>query len=91
MEYEFLKLCENIKMKRPNFKVKYGPVLRSGNTSDDLGKTGIDPFKKEDPVVVLQEHIVVNDMRLVDILKRNDPDNTLEVTPEVFMSALEAS
>nr|KAG5700879.1 hypothetical protein BaRGS_012286 [Batillaria attramentaria] len=90
VEYEFLRVVEDTKMKRPNFKVKYGPVMRAGNTLDDLGKPGIDPFKKKkDPVVILQEHIVVNDMRLVDILKRYDPDGGLSVTPQDFMAALE--
>jgi len=76
-------------MKKPNFKVTFGPVLRTGNTVDDLGKMGIDPKKKVAPILVLQEHIVVNDTRLLDILKRFDPDQTLLVTPEDFMAAIE--
>ncbi|XP_063426854.1 leucine-rich repeat-containing protein 74B-like [Mytilus trossulus] len=89
VEYEFLRICEDIKMKKPDFKVSFGPVLRTGNTSDDLGKMGIDPKKKVAPILVLQEHIVVNDMRLLDILKRYDSDQTLLVTPEDFMAAIE--
>ncbi|XP_069118143.1 leucine-rich repeat-containing protein 74B-like isoform X2 [Argopecten irradians] len=89
VEFEFLRICEDIKMKRPNFKVTHGPILRSGNTMEDLGKPAIDPFKRKDPVMVLQDHIVVNDMRLLDILKRHDPDETLQVTPEQFMAALD--
>ena len=76
-------------MKKPNFKVTFGPVLRTGNTVDDLGKMGIDPKKKVAPILVLQEHIVVNDTRLLDILKRFDPDQTLLVTPEDFMAVIE--
>ncbi|XP_021367603.1 leucine-rich repeat-containing protein 74B-like isoform X2 [Mizuhopecten yessoensis] len=89
VEFEFLRICEDIKMKRTNFKVTHGPILRSGNTMEDLGKPAIDPFKRKDPVMVLQDHIVVNDMRLLDILKRHDPNETLEVTPEQFMAALD--
>jgi hypothetical protein len=63
--FEFLRICEDIKMKKPNFKVTFGPVLRTGNTVDDLGKMGIDPKKKVAPILVLQEHIVVNDTRLL--------------------------
>ena len=90
VEYEFLRVLEDTKMKRPNFVCKYGPVMRAGNTLDDIGKPAIDPFsKKKEPVVILQEHIVVNDGRLVDILKRYDPTGTFSVTPEDFMAALE--
>ncbi|XP_076464233.1 uncharacterized protein LOC143296277 [Babylonia areolata] len=90
VEYEFLRVLEDTKMKRPNFVCRYGSVMRAGNTIDDLGKPGIDPFKdKKDPVVILQEHIIVNDMRLIDILKRYDPTGNFSVTPEDFMAALE--
>ena len=77
-------------MKRANFVCKYGPVMCAGNTLDDIGKPAIDPFnKKKEPVVILQEHIIVNDVRLVDILKRYDPTGAFSVTPEDFMAALE--
>ena len=90
MEYEFLRVLEDTKMKRVNFMCKYGPVMRAGNTLDDIGKPGIDPFnKKKEPVVILQEHIVVNDMRLINILQRYDPTGAFSVTPEDFMAALE--
>ncbi|KAL8619683.1 hypothetical protein ACOMHN_019738 [Nucella lapillus] len=90
VEYEFLRVVEDTRMKRPNFVCRYGSVMRAGNTIDDLGKPGIDPFKnKKDPVVILQEHIVVNDTRLVDILKRYDASGSLSVSPEDFMAALE--
>lgn len=89
VEFEFLRICEDIKIKKPNFKVSFGPVLRAGNTSDDISKMGIDPNKKVAPILVLQEHIVVNDMRLLDILKRYDTEQTLLVTPEVFIAAIE--
>jgi len=91
VEYEFLRICEEIARKKPNFKVLHGPILRSGNTSEDLGKKAIDPFKKKDPVMVLDEHIVVNDLRLVDILRRHDPDESLCVTPEQFIASLDVS
>lgn len=92
VEYEFLRVAEDTKMKRPNFVVKHGPVMRAGNTLDDLGKPGIDPFKKKkEPVVILNEHIVVNDLRLVDILQRYDPSGAFSVTPEDFLTALEVS
>ena len=90
VEYEFLRVLEDTKMKRANFVCKYGPVMRAGNTLDDIGKPAIDPFnKKKEPVVILQEHIIVNDVRLVDILKRYDPTGAFSVTPEDFMAALE--
>lgn len=91
VEFEFLRICEDIRMKRPEFKVSHGPILRSGNTMEDLGKPAIDPFKRKDPIMVLQDHIVVNDMRLLDILKRHDPEGNLMVTPEQFVAALDVS
>lgn len=88
VEFEFLQLTEEIKHKRPEITIQYGPVLRSGNTTEDLGKSGIDP-KKKAPVMVLKEHILINDMRLLDILKRYDPDETFTVDPQQFMSAID--
>ncbi|XP_046372075.2 leucine-rich repeat-containing protein 74B-like [Haliotis rufescens] len=89
VEYEFLRILEDIRKKKSTFKVTHGPVMRAGNTLEDLGKKAIDPFKKKEPVIILKEHIVVNDMRLVDILKRYDPDGRLSVSPEDFVAALD--
>ena len=44
---------------------------------------------KKEPVVILKEHIVVNDMRLLDILQRMDESGSLCVTAEDFITALE--
>ncbi|XP_064602827.1 leucine-rich repeat-containing protein 74B-like [Liolophura sinensis] len=89
VEYEFLRVVEDIRLKRPDFRVINGPVLRSGNTLEDIGKPAIDPYRKKEPVMVLNEHIVVNDMRLLDVLKRYDPDNSFSVTAEEFLAALD--
>ncbi|KAK7103733.1 leucine-rich repeat-containing protein 74B-like [Littorina saxatilis] len=90
VEYEFLRVLEDTKMKRANFVCRYGQVMRAGNTIDDLGKPGIDPLKKKkQPVVILQEHIEINDMRLIDILRRYDTSGFHTVTPEHFIAALE--
>ncbi|XP_035826749.1 leucine-rich repeat-containing protein 74A [Aplysia californica] len=90
IEYEFLRTVEDIKTNRPNFRVRYGPIMRAGNTLDDISKPAIDIDRiKKEPVVILKEHIVVNDMRLLDILKRYDEDNSLSITAEDFITALE--
>ncbi|KAK3093805.1 hypothetical protein FSP39_020448 [Pinctada imbricata] len=90
VEFEFLRVCEDIKAKRPNIKILHGPVLRAGNTADDLGKPGVDLNpKKKDPVVVLKEHIVVNDYRLLDILKRYDPEGSMTLEPDHFLAAID--
>ena len=92
MEFEFLRVVEDIKLKKPTFVVLHGPAMRSGNTIGDLGKTAVEPFKQnKEPVIILQEHIVVNDMRLIDILKRYDLENQLSVSPEQFIAALDVS
>ncbi|KAL3874329.1 hypothetical protein ACJMK2_037359 [Sinanodonta woodiana] len=89
VEFEFLRIVEEIKSKKVNFTTKHGPVLRSGNTAEDIGKPAIDPFKRKEPILLLKEHIVVNDMRLVEVLKNYDPDGKLSVTPEDFIHAVE--
>ncbi|KAK3576783.1 hypothetical protein CHS0354_014604 [Potamilus streckersoni] len=89
VEFEFLRIIEEIKSKKVNFTAKYGPVLRSGNTAEDIGKPAIDPFKRKEPILLLKEHIVVNDMRLVEVLKHYDPEGKLSVTPEDFIHAVE--
>lgn len=89
IEFEFLRIFEDIKLKKPNFKLIHGPVISSGNTADDLGKRAVHPYKKKEPVLILDEHIVVNDMRLLDILQKYDTDGTFQVTPEDFVRAVE--
>lgn len=89
IEFEFLRIFEDIKSKKPNFKLTHGPVLSSGNTADDLGKPAVHPYKKKEPVLILDQHIVVNDMRLLDILKKYDPDGAFQVTPDDFVKAVE--
>jgi hypothetical protein len=53
VEFEFLKVLEDTLVKRPNFKCKYGLVMRSGNTLEDLGKRAIDPFKYDNDHTVI--------------------------------------
>ncbi|GFN99153.1 leucine-rich repeat-containing protein 74b-like, partial [Plakobranchus ocellatus] len=90
VEYEFLRTVEDIRSNRPDFRVKHGPLMRAGNTLDDISKPAIDLDRmKKEPVVILKEHIVVNDLRLLDILKRYDEDNSLSISAEDFISALE--
>ena len=88
MEYEFLRTAEEIGKRREGFKALHGPVLRSGNTPEDIGKPAIDPYPR-DPLIILQEHIIVNDFRILDILQRADEQKLLSVTPEQFSQALE--
>ena len=88
VEYEFLRVSEEVARRREGFTATHGPVLRSGNTPEDIGKPAIDPYPK-DPLIVLRDHIVVNDFRILDILKRHDAEGMLSVTPEQFTIALE--
>ncbi|KAL5008650.1 hypothetical protein ScPMuIL_014231 [Solemya velum] len=89
VEFEFLRICEDIKLKKPDFKVIHGYVMRSGNTIDDIGKPSIDPFKKTEPVLVLREHIVINDDRVVNVLQRYDTDANQTVTSDEFLAAID--
>jgi hypothetical protein len=90
VEFEFLRLVTEIKKKRP-FNVIHGSLLRSGNTTSDIGKASIDPISNNDPLLILREHIVVNDTRIFDILKRYDEQETYSVEPEQFAAALQVS
>ena len=83
-----MRLLDAIDRKLADFRSMHGPVLRVGNTAGDIGKRAVDPGRK-DPMIALREHLVVNDTRIVDILKSFDPDDTLTVTSEQFASALE--
>lgn len=89
VEFEFLRIFEDIKAKKPNFKLTHGPILSSGNTAEDLGKPAVHPHRRKEPVMILDQHIVVNDMRLLEILKKYDPDGGYTVTPEDFVHAVE--
>lgn len=48
------------------------------------GKREIDTL-----LFTFQEHIIVNDFRLLDILKRYDENSTLSISAEDFIAALE--
>ncbi|XP_059162736.1 leucine-rich repeat-containing protein 74B-like isoform X2 [Physella acuta] len=90
VEYEFLRTMEDVKYRRPDFRVKHGPIMRSGNTVQDISSPAIDVDRiKKQPVVLLKEHIVINDMRLLDIFKRYDTDDSMSISPEDFIAALE--
>ena len=88
VEYEFLQTVKELENKR-TFKVLHGTVMRSGNTTSDIGKPAIDPHQRENPLLVLKEHIVVNDIRILDILKEYDTEQTYSVSQNEFASALE--
>ena len=53
-----------------------------------VGKPAIDPYPKN-PLLILREHIVVNDFRIIDMLQKADTEGTLSVTPDQFAEALE--
>ncbi len=48
----------------------------------------MDPYPKN-PLLVLREHIVLSDFRVIDLLQKADTDCLLSVTPEQFAAALE--
>ena len=90
VEYEFIRIVEELQRKRTGFKVSHGPILRSGNTPEDVGKPAIDPTVKH-PLLIFKEHILVNDTRIVTCLQKHDPEGTLCVNKEQFMEALDVS
>ncbi|KAH9496111.1 hypothetical protein Btru_012062, partial [Bulinus truncatus] len=55
VEYEFLRTVEDIKTTRQKFYVRHGPVMRAGNTLDDISSPAIDVEKiRKEPVVLLK-------------------------------------
>jgi len=76
VEFEFLEVLKSLKSKR-DVTVTYGSVLRAGNTSYDLGKRAIDPYgKSKKPVMVLEEHLVINKpQRLRELLQKHYPES----------------
>lgn len=59
VEYEFIRTMEDIMRKKPNFKIKHGPVMRAGNARDDLSKPAIDQdIINKEPVIILKVHIM---------------------------------
>ncbi|XP_013417709.1 leucine-rich repeat-containing protein 74B-like [Lingula anatina] len=88
VEFEFLKIVEELKQKR-KIEILHGPILSSGNTAEDIGKRAVDPRRKKDPLLVLQEHVVINDSRLVSMLQKYDVDHSLSVSADDFVAVLE--
>ena len=88
VEVEYIKVVEELQRKR-QFRALQGPILRSGNTSQDLGSRGVDPNTVNDPLLLLREHIVVNDTRIIDMLRSRDKTQTMSVTMDQFEEALQ--
>lgn len=61
VEFEFLNTMKLVREKKPGFQMYHGPILRSGNTPDDIGKPAIDLLRLSlKPVMILKGQITVN-------------------------------
>lgn len=88
VEFEFIRTVESIQEKRPDFTVTYGTQLRVGNTAEDIKKN---PATYNSPIVLMREHVLIRDFRLIDILARLDEEGRKSVTEEQFVQALDVS
>ena len=89
VEYTYLKKAEEMRKTRSVFSEIHGPVLRSGNTQADIGKPGVNPQLVTNPLMVLREHIVISDARILELLQKYDTEHTYTVTKEEFSTALQ--
>ena len=62
VEYEFLRTLKEIQSDR-KVTVTYGTVLRSGNTTQDLGKPAIGPAGPTKPVMIMEENLIINNTK----------------------------
>ncbi|XP_029643011.1 leucine-rich repeat-containing protein 74B-like isoform X1 [Octopus sinensis] len=90
VEYEFLRIVFDIKQKK-NFKAIFGHILRSGNTTEDIGKKAIEvdsrnQYKKS--LLILKQSVVVRDPALMETLKKYDTEGNFTITPEDFIAAV---
>lgn len=90
VEFEYLKLVDEIQAKK-TFHSNEGTILRSGNTTKDLGKMGVDPNRISEPLLLLNQHILVKDARILDILQSQDEEKTMSVTMSQFVDAIQVS
>uniref|UniRef100_A0A1I8H5G9 EF-hand domain-containing protein n=1 Tax=Macrostomum lignano TaxID=282301 RepID=A0A1I8H5G9_9PLAT len=87
VDYEFVKTVEQ-QMRRTtrDFQCEHGPVLRAGNTRDELAKPAIDI---RSPIVLLREHILINDFRFVERLAAMDAQGNGTVSLEQFAAVMD--
>jgi len=91
VEYEFLRVVKAIKTGKPNFSSPHGTILRAGNSTSDIGKPAIDIERlSKRPIMILQQHIIVNDAAKLrdhlDKIKTNGYGNTYST--EELLNAL---
>ena len=91
MEFEFVRVCEELHRRKPGVEVLYGKAMRAGNAPEDLGRLGVEPDlrnRRAHPILLLKEHVLVNDFSLFDRLRELDTENKLAVTRDQLDSVL---
>ncbi|KAF6019439.1 hypothetical protein EB796_002196 [Bugula neritina] len=62
VEYEFLRILKEVQAAR-TVTVSYGTVLRSGNTTQDLGKPAVGECGPVKPVLISEENLIINNRK----------------------------
>ncbi|XP_067934446.1 leucine-rich repeat-containing protein 74B-like [Watersipora subatra] len=61
VEYEFERISEALVERKPKLQIFSGPILRAGNTDQDIGKPAIDIVRlRQKPVMILKGSLTVN-------------------------------
>lgn len=73
-----------VKIKRPEFQLYHGPVLRAGNTPEDVGKPAVDILRlSERPMMILKGQLTVNHTeRFKKLLVKHGVKSGSEICPE---------
>lgn len=91
VEFEFVRVCEELLRKKTGIEVLYGKPMRAGNAPEDLGRLGVEPDlrnRRAHPILLLKEHVLVNDFSLFDRLRELDTESKLAVTRDQLDSVL---
>ena len=61
VEFEFLRVAKALAVKKPEFELYHGAILRAGNTTNDIGKPAIDIVRlSQRPVMILKGDLIIN-------------------------------
>lgn len=91
VEYEFIKAKEELAKQKPLIHILHGPILRAGNTSQDIGKPGVDVLRKSRKSMrFLQEQLSAADTeRLAKLLSARDIGGKHEIMPDELIKVIQ--
>ena len=93
VEYEFLRICKELRTKKSHFQVFHGPILRAGNTTEDIGKPAIDIVRmSQKPVMILKGQLHINNpSKFADCMTKRRWKSKKSLTPEQVCEIIQVS